>query len=399
MPCRGLSTDRKAAFRSYFSEVGNLRAHFSTAPMLCLTATATKTTQVKIKELLALKDPLVLELPPDRPNIRLYINRVQPGPSCLDWLVEELCTKTVNCPKTIIYCRSFKDCSEVYLHFLYKLGKQSPNLNCRLFDMVHSKTSKEVKVHVLDSLMEPEAALRIVIATKVIGLGLDVECQRVVHYGPPTTMDDYLQQIGRAGRDGSQTHAVMVYSGKHLRNVQASVLDLVKNPETQCLRTICLKEFTSDKSTFSQVKHLCCNVCADNCTCGHCSDGQNSYEKYIANETEKEDEEEEEEEFQRHIEADDLAMLKVELIQLAEELNRNARSTMLVYMQPEITHGLSPTSLQRIIEQAPHIFCPEDVIDKCQIAHYSTVVKVVSIFSDIFGDVNTDFSIDEDMLA
>ncbi len=367
--------------------------------MLCLTATATKKTLVKIRELLALKDPLVLELPPDRPNIRLDVKRVKPGPECLDWLVDELRDETVNTVKTIIYCRTFKHCSEIYLHFLYRLGKQSSELDCRLFDMVHSKTSKEVKVHVLDSVMEPQALPRVVIATKVIGLGLDVNCQRVVHYGPPNSMEDYVQQIGRAGRDGSQTHAVMLYSGKQLRNIDASMLDLVKNPDDQCLRTLCLKEFTSSRADFTRVKHLCCSVCADTCKCGHCADGQNSYEMYLSKADGKDGgEEDEDEPFQRHIESDDLAMLKVELLQLAELLNRTARS-MPVYVEPEVTHSLSASSVQTIVEQAAYIFGPDDLINKCHIAHYSTVVKIVNIFSDMFGDMDTDFDIDEDMLV
>ena len=103
----GLSTSLKPAFRSYFARVGDLRANFPDAPMLCLTATASRKTQTKVKDLLALKDPLVVEQQPDRPNIRLYIDRVLPGPSCLDWLVE-LLRNASTCPKTIVYCRTFR---------------------------------------------------------------------------------------------------------------------------------------------------------------------------------------------------------------------------------------------------------------------------------------------------
>ena len=399
---RGLSTDHKPAFRKYFSRVGDLRAHFSAAPMLGLTATASKNTQTKVKELLAMKNPMVFELPPDRPNIRLYTNRVSPGLESLDWMVKLLQQNRGQCPKTIIYCRTFKDCSSVYMHFLYGMGNQSPKLDERLFDMVHSKTSEDVKEHVMSSLMMQEALPRVVIATKVIGLGLDVECDMVIHYGPPSTMDDYIQQIGRAGRDGSQAHAVMLFSGKQLRNVDSSVLELVKNVENKCLRALCLKDFSNSDPVSFEPKHLCCGVCARCCACGSCSDCFNHYEIHVVKTCEEEEEEEEAEEsevFQRQIDEEHRALLKVELIQLADDLNRDVlSSSTAVYVEPSVIHGLSADVMLRITDQAEFVFSADELIDRCGIGQYSTVVKIVEVFSEIFGDMDTDINVDEDLL-
>jgi superfamily II DNA helicase RecQ len=396
---RGLSTGSKPAFRAFFARVGELRAHFTQAPMLCLTATASKTTQMKVKELLALKDANIFEQPPDRPNIRLYVNRVLPGPACLDWLVNHLQENPTECPKTIIYCRTFKDCSSVYAHFLYSLEEQPDELDSRLFDMIHSKTSEDVKRHVLDSLMDSNALPRIVIATKVIGMGLDVECQLVVHYGPPSTMDDYIQQIGRAGRDGEQAHAVMLYSGKQLRNVDSGILELVKNPENQCLRTLCLKDFNNSQAPAIEVKHACCGVCARFCGCGSCADSFNSYEVHVISQCEQEGEEEDDNEgFCRVVTDDDQAMLKVELTQLVDELNKEVLSSSSSYVEPCVVHGLSTTVLHKIMEQTQYIFSTDDLIDKCNVGNYSTVVKIVDIMSEIFGDMDDDINVDEDVV-
>ena len=47
------------------------------------------------------------------------------------------------------------------------------------------KTTDSVKDYVVKSLMNEESNLRIVIATKVVGLGIDVRCDLVVNYAPP----------------------------------------------------------------------------------------------------------------------------------------------------------------------------------------------------------------------
>lgn len=248
---------------------------------------------------------MVYEIQPDRPNIRLYSHRVSAGAESLDWLIYLLHEHQRNCPKTIVYCRTLKDCSTVYLEFLSGIGSQESEPDKRLFDMVHSKTSVDVKDHVISSLVVADALPRVVIATKVIGMGLDVQCDMVVHYGPPSSMDDYIQQIGRAGRDGSQAHAILLYSGKQLRNLDASVLELAKNPTNTCLRTLLLKDFNLTEESHFEQKHLCCNVCANQCSCGSCSDSYNLYEKFADQASDEEKDEEETNLFQRQIHDED----------------------------------------------------------------------------------------------
>ena len=80
---------------------------------MALTATATKTTLSSVKSRLAMEDPVIVGLPPDRSNIKMI---VEPCPD-LSELFEELakdlrenCTKTT---KTVVFCRSLKDCGKM----------------------------------------------------------------------------------------------------------------------------------------------------------------------------------------------------------------------------------------------------------------------------------------------
>ncbi len=79
------------------------------------------------------------------------------------------------------------------------------------------------------------------IATKVIGMGLDLDVDTVLHFGLPSTFEDYLQQIGRSGRRGGHAHAIMLYSGRQLRNIAADMIRVIKS--TDCYRKEVLKDF------------------------------------------------------------------------------------------------------------------------------------------------------------
>lgn len=68
--------------------------------------------------------------------------------------------------KILVYCRTFKDCTEVYRHFFSYFGGNTTDLSMRTFDMVHSRTPNNVKEYVQDAIQVDDSNLRILIATK-----------------------------------------------------------------------------------------------------------------------------------------------------------------------------------------------------------------------------------------
>jgi ATP-dependent DNA helicase RecQ/Werner syndrome ATP-dependent helicase len=55
--------------------------------------------------------------------------------------------------------------------------------------------------------------VHVVVATVAFGMGIDMpNIRKVVHWGPPKTVEDYYQQVGRAGRDGLQSECIMYCS-------------------------------------------------------------------------------------------------------------------------------------------------------------------------------------------
>lgn len=72
----------------------------------------------------------------------------------------------------------------------------------------------EKKEQVLSTFCDKDSILQLVIATSAFGLGVDCpDIRRIIHWGLPTTIEEYVQEAGRAGRDGNCAEAIL-YEGK-----------------------------------------------------------------------------------------------------------------------------------------------------------------------------------------
>ena len=128
-----------------YSQIGKLRAFFK-RPFLCLTATANKETRQKIINILQLKNVKLEKMSPEKPNVKIHVQKVPHIGESIDKL-EELLQKIREkqfCEKNIIYCSSLVGCGEVYINL-----KQRLSGNCFPVAMFHSKTPEAIKSTVL----------------------------------------------------------------------------------------------------------------------------------------------------------------------------------------------------------------------------------------------------------
>ena len=166
--------------------------------------------------------------------------------------------------KTIVYCKSIKDCGRLYTLFKQKLGDASfqdgvKTSQSMLFGMYHHATPPRLQTRIMDSLYE-DGPCRLVFATNALGMGVNFKDVRmIVHYGPPREMEELVQQIGRAGRDGKPANALVLFQGVHLRNCKDSVKEFCNN-DSGCLRKMLLEEFGVNETSL-QIKHECCSQC------------------------------------------------------------------------------------------------------------------------------------------
>ena len=190
--------------------------------IMALTATATKTSRKTICHVLGMMKPVVVAESPKKTNIKYS---VLPKLSTIEEtfapLMEEVQRARVNVDKTIIFCRTYDNVTRIYRFFKSRLGKGKteppglPDLACfYIVDMFTACTHVEVKNSIINSYRNPSSHLRIIIATVAFGMGLDCpNVRRIIHWGPPDDVESYLQETGRAKRDGNAASAVMYYGG------------------------------------------------------------------------------------------------------------------------------------------------------------------------------------------
>ena len=103
-----------------------------------------------------------------------------------------------------------------------------------------------------------------VFATNALGMGINFkDIAYVIHYGPPRNIEDFVQGIGRAGRDGRKAVSALFYQGKHLRKCEKAVKRYAK--ESTCLRNLLMSEFEELNNPVGD--QSCCLSCHLKCLC------------------------------------------------------------------------------------------------------------------------------------
>ena len=96
-------------------------------PVLALTATATSEVISDTMKGLAMKDDTYqIRVSPDRPNVFLYKQKVDKDISkTFAWLIDLLKKEAIETPKTIVYCKSQKECGLLFKQFKFELGEMA----------------------------------------------------------------------------------------------------------------------------------------------------------------------------------------------------------------------------------------------------------------------------------
>ena len=98
-------------------------------------------------------------------------------------------------------------------------------------------TTPELKEKIIASFSMPKSTLRIVIATTAFGMGIDcTDIRRVIHWGCPPDVESYVQETGRAGRDGAQSEAILQFK-KGGKYVETTMINYAKNT-SDCRRKL-----------------------------------------------------------------------------------------------------------------------------------------------------------------
>lgn len=117
-----------------------------------------------------------------------------------------------------------------------------------------------------------EIAINFVISVSPFS-GMDLPNIRyIIHYGMPCSIDDYIQETGRAGRDGALAHAILLQHKDANRGSSISEDCKAYSKTATCLRQELLRHFNTSPTI--QAGFLCCINCTQSyscCSCGNLS--------------------------------------------------------------------------------------------------------------------------------
>ncbi|MDE6415074.1 MAG: RecQ family ATP-dependent DNA helicase [Anaeroplasmataceae bacterium] len=248
-------------FREAFGQIYTFIESFYDRPkLLALTATATHSTVQKIKAYLHLESPIVVEVPMDRPNLFYKVISMEHK---INFLIKYL--KNHENDRGIIYCLTRKKTEE--LHYkLIELG--FPNA------YYHGGLDIELKKRNQDTFTNGEQ--KIMICTNAFGMGIDIpDIRFVIEYDLPQSLEDLVQQMGRASRDGAYGEGIVLFSFQDINTVeyfirqqQDSKIQKQNQKKLEalvdyCLTKKCRHSFIS--SYFGQ-REKSCKVSCDNCS-------------------------------------------------------------------------------------------------------------------------------------
>jgi superfamily II DNA helicase RecQ len=110
----------------------------------------------------------------------------------------------------------------------------------------------------------------VLLSAEAFGMGVDcADVSLVVHLGPPTDFEMYVQEVGRAGRDKETSYAILLTSPQLNRNCSPSMTSYVHN-QTICRRDFLFSEFDNFIHSPCNTGCNCCDICFKNCECTQC---------------------------------------------------------------------------------------------------------------------------------
>ncbi|MHC0036080.1 RecQ family ATP-dependent DNA helicase [Pseudoneobacillus sp. C159] len=187
-------------FRTDYFKLGTARKRLGCPLTLALTATATPEVVNDIKTILGIENCNLYKSSVDRPNIALMIDKIDDMSSKQRALLSHL--QRLQGPGIVYF--SSKKLAEQTVTFL----KQNGILKVMAY---HGGMSHEERMLVQQQFIYGQ--LDYICATSAFGMGVNKKNIRfVIHYHLPLQLESYLQEIGRAGRDGKQSIAILLYA-------------------------------------------------------------------------------------------------------------------------------------------------------------------------------------------
>lgn len=197
-------------FRPSYLSIAGLRAQLPGVPVLALTATATPEVAEDICRRLGFGEGYkVFRNSFYRPNLSYSIRRTEDKEQMLLHILSHVPGSA------IVYCRSRERC-ELIAQYLTQQGVGATHFHAGL-----TYTERELRQN---RWMSGE--IRVMVATNAFGMGIDKpDVRLVMHVSMPSSLEEYFQEAGRAGRDGAKAYAVMIQGRDDVTTLRRRIAD------------------------------------------------------------------------------------------------------------------------------------------------------------------------------
>lgn len=185
-------------FRPAYMRLGERLHELGSPPVLALTATATQAVRDDIIRYLGMRDPAIVASSPHRANLAFEVVHAT-GNERLRALFRFI--KRLRRPG-IVYCATTKEVDRLY------------GAMARMRLPVHRYHGR---MAAKDRNREQELFMRkgrrtVMVATSAFGLGIDKpDIRYIIHYQAPASLEQYVQEAGRAGRDGRRANCILLF--------------------------------------------------------------------------------------------------------------------------------------------------------------------------------------------
>ncbi len=192
-------------FRPDYLFIGKCLPVLGHPTLLALTATATPQMRAEIANQLGRKlKPVVASI--FRPNLYYEVEELSDKEQKMKRLLE-ICQAEIG--PGVIYARSRETCEQLAA-LLRRSGVQAAHY--------HAGMEAEERTRAQENFMLDR--VRVIVATIAFGMGIDKGNVRfIVHFSPPDSLEGYVQESGRAGRDGRRARCVLFITQGDKRNI------------------------------------------------------------------------------------------------------------------------------------------------------------------------------------
>ena len=206
---------------------------------------------------------------------------------------------------------------------------------------------------------------------------------RVIHFGPSKSIEGYVQESGRAGRDGKPSTALLLYQSLMLLHVDRDMKDYVHG-KYKCRRQFIMKTFEECDVQVDE-EQVCCDLCNKDCNLTIASESKQETDIIMTREVRREEKQ----------------LLKEKLVSFRKDvvvklISKAPNAKLPVVSLPELLIGFSNIQIKQVLDNADKIFCFSDVKKFVEVWKDSHAHSILNILSEVFNDTeNGDLAVCE----